>query len=361
MDERTISYKRIIKVSIAVFAVFLGVFAVYRLGVFLAPFVISYILAMMLDPLIRFLVNKAGINRKYSALIALLFFLLTVGVIIVLIVIKLISEIKSFSILLPKYATDIYYNITNFINNNGELLNWLPEDIFTYTQDFISNFFNSLTSVANSLFKTVLSTAISIPEALLFTIVTIVSTFFIAKDKEIIYTFFQKQLPDSWVNKITSIKQDMFSALFGYIRAQLIIMTVTFTELLIGFSIIKVNYVLLLAFLISILDALPILGTGGVLVPWAIYQLLVGNYKLGISLFILYIIILVVRQLIEPKVLADQIGVYPLLTLGSMYVGMKLLGFGGLLLGPITFLLLKNIFSGMLKGRTFKETLYDKK
>ncbi|HHW32097.1 MAG TPA: sporulation integral membrane protein YtvI [Clostridiaceae bacterium] len=361
MDEHTISYKRIIKVSIAVLAVLVGVFTVYKLGILLAPFVISYILAMILEPLIRFLVHKAGISRKYSALIALLFFLLTVGVIIALIVIKLISEIKSFSTLLPKYATDIYYNIINFFNNNKELFNWLPKDIFTYAQDFISNFFNSLTSVANTLFKTVLSTAISIPEALLFAIVTIVSTFFIAKDKDIIHSFFKKQLPESWINKIISIKQDMFSALFGYIRAQLIIMVITFTELLIGFSIIRINYVLLLAIIISILDALPILGTGGVLIPWAIYQFLVGNYKLGISLFILYIVILIVRQLIEPKILGDQIGVYPLLTLGSMYIGMKLLGFAGLLLGPITFLLLKNIFSGMLKGRTFKETLYDKK
>jgi sporulation integral membrane protein YtvI len=361
MSDRTISNKRIIKVSLSILAVFLGVFIIYKIGSFLAPFIISYILAMILDPLIRFLVQKVGINRKFSALIALLFFILTVGVILVMIIIKLISEAKSVSSLLPGYATDIYNNIFNIISSNEELANWLPEDIFTFTQNFISDFLRSLTSVANSLFRTILSTAISIPEVLIFTIVTIISTYFISKDKEKIYSFFQQQLPESWVNKIVGIKRDMFSAMFGYIRAQLIIMLVTFTELLIGLSIIGINYVLLLALLISIIDALPILGTGGVLVPWAIYHFLVGNYRLGISLLILYIVIFIVRQLIEPKVLADQIGVYPLLTLLSMYVGMRLIGFGGLILGPITFLLLKNVFMGMLKGRTFKETLYEKK
>jgi sporulation integral membrane protein YtvI len=360
-DKRTVSNKRIIKVSLSIIGVFLGVFLLYKLGYYLAPFVIAYLLAMMMEPLIRFLVEKVRLKRKYSVLISLLILLLTVGLIIVLIVLKLIAEIKSLSSLLPKYISDVYDNINMLISNNSELSNWLPEDVFAVTQNLISDIISSLSSVANYLFKTVLSTAVSLPGAFIFTIITIISTFFIARDKHEIYLFFKKQLPENWLNKITSIKTDMFSALFGYLKAQLIIMSITFTELLIGFTIIRVKYVILLAFLISIIDALPILGTGGVLVPWSIYELLVGNYRIGISLFILYIIILVVRQIIEPKILSDQIGMYPLFTLISMYTGMKLLGFAGLFLGPITFLLLKNIFSGMLKERTFKETLYEKK
>ena len=128
----------------------------------------------------------------------------------------------------------------------------------------------------------------------------------------------------------------------------------------IGFNIIGVSYSLLLAFIISVFDAFPIFGVGGFLIPWAIYSFFTGSIRMGISLFILYFIVLIVRQTVEPKILGNQIGVHPLVTLIAMYTGLKLLGFIGLILGPITALLFKNIISGMLRNRPLKEFIENK-
>lgn len=109
--------------------------------------------------------------------------------------------------------------------------------------------------------------------------------------------------------------------------------------------------------IISIVDALPILGTGTILIPWAIYSFLTGNVRMGLSLFILYCIVLIVRQLIEPKIVSEQIGIHPLLTLIAMYTGLNLLGFFGLIIGAITLLLLKNILMGIFKGKSLNEII----
>jgi sporulation integral membrane protein YtvI len=209
-----------------------------------------------------------------------------------------------------------------------------------------------------SLVTGILNTAISIPQAIVFVIVTVLSTYFLSSDRDRIFGFLASQFPESWAAKARSIKKDMFSALFGYIRAQLILMSITFLELYAGFALIGIKHPLILALLISVIDALPILGTGGILAPWAAYSFLTGNMKMGFSILALYGVVWIVRQLMEPKVLGQQIGVHPLLTLMAMYTGLQLLGIPGLIVGPITMLLLKNILTGILKGRTLKEMLF---
>ena len=150
----------------------------------------------------------------------------------------------------------------------------------------------------------------------------------------------------------------MFSALFGWIKAQLILMTITFTELNIGFLIMKVENSLLLSLLIAVVDALPILGTGTILIPWAIIKLISGDYRLGISLLLLYLIVIIVRQLIEPKIVGKQIGMYPLLTLFAMYTGLQAMGFAGMIVGPIIVLIIKSILESFLEKYTLKEWYY---
>jgi predicted PurR-regulated permease PerM len=138
-------------------------------------------------------------------------------------------------------------------------------------------------------------------------------------------------------------------------RAQLILTSITFSELLAGFLIIGIDNALLLAIIISLVDVLPVLGAGTVLIPWSIINLILGNAKLGLSTALLYVIILFVRQLIEPKVLGKQIGVHPLFTLAGMYIGLKLWKVPGMFIGPLAIVSLKYIFEGILKADTFKQ------
>lgn len=348
---------RLFRVLIALLGLVLAAFVIFKVSPYVTPFIIAFIIASIIEPIIRFLMKKAKIARKVAAPIVLTFFIVSLALIITLIVARLIQEVKSVSAILPQITNDIYNYVNKLISKSVDVFEWLPIEITGNIGNILSRLYESVSNVLNSIFKGAYITAASIPQALIFTVITIVSTYFITSDRDNISNFFSSQLPEKWIKQIKNIITNMFSALVGYIKAQCILMIITFTELFIGFNIIGINYSLLLAFIISVIDALPILGTGGFLIPWAIYSFFAGNLRLGISLLILYIVVLIVRQSIEPKILGYQIGVHPLVTLIAMYSGLKLFGFLGFILGPITALLLKNIVSGILKNRPFKEYL----
>ena len=181
-------------------------------------------------------------------------------------------------------------------------------------------------------------------------LVTVLATYFMSSDKHKIVSFLDSQIPSDWLRNTRNVINNVFTALFGWLRAQLILMSVTFSEVLIGFLIIGIENALLLALIIALVDALPILGTGSILVPWAFIDLVfLGNTREGLSLALLWLITLFVRQLIEPKVVGHQIGIHPLFTLFGMYLGLQFMGVFGLFLGPICVVIIKHTMEGILK------------
>lgn len=354
-------YKKMLK-RIGIFAavvisVLAGVYIAFRLSFFLLPFLIAFALSSIMEPLIKLITRKLHIKRKIIAPVLLLLMMGIIITLLVLVILKLIFECKVLVMNAPGYLSGLYSQIIEWSSKGTTLFTWLPPDITGNLGSIISNLSITITNFGKSVVKGAFVTAVSFPEALIFTIITVMATYFMSSDREKIASVFIHHLPEPWLHRILSIKKDMFSALFGYLRAALIIMCITFTELYIGFSIININYSLLLAFLIAIIDALPVLGTGGILVPWALYSFLTGNTRLGISIIVLYLVVLVVRQIIEPKIVGHQIGVYPLLTLVAMYTGLKLIGFAGLIIGPITFLLIRNILTTIYKNKSFKDII----
>jgi sporulation integral membrane protein YtvI len=357
-EKLKFNWKALIKVLIYTLLTLLGILAVFKISLYLAPFLIAFALSSLLEPVIRMMMNRMKLSRKLAAVISLLLLLLTVGFLLVLLISKLVSETIGVYNMLPFYYLKFYDNIHTLIVRGTNIYVELPDEVTKNLQGIINSLSAKLMNFVNTFVSGVFNAASSIPEAIVFTLVTILSTFFLASDRDRIHRYFQTQFPHSWITSAKSIRTDMFSALFSYIRTQLIMMTITFTELIIGFWIIGVDYFVLLAFLIAIIDAFPILGTGGVLIPWAIYQLLIGDIRTGLSLLALYAIVLVVRQLVEPRVLSHQIGLHPLVTLLAMYTGLQLIGVLGLIAGPVTILLLKNILTGILKGRTLRDHLH---
>lgn len=352
-----ISPKKIVKLLLYVLAAILGAFVLYKLSSYLAPFIIAFIISLFMEPSIRFISRKLKLKRKIAAFISLLFLLLVIGTVLALIILRLISEIEGVVVAIPNFVNDLIINLNTLFNRAVDVYEWLPDDITEHIGTILSNVSSSLISLSKSVAGGAITTAVSIPHAIVFIFTTIMATYFFASDREKIYGFIEKQLPKSWIEGLSAIKNNAFSAMFGYLKALLIIMCITFTELFVGFTIIRVKYAALLALIISIIDILPVLGTGTVLIPWGIYSLLIGNTRLGISLLILYIMVLIIRQIIEPRIVGGQIGVHPLLTLIAIYVGLKTMGVFGMILGPITFLLVKNIIAGFLKGKTFKELI----
>jgi sporulation integral membrane protein YtvI len=350
-----IKIKKTSKHILILLLILTGLFIISKLVIFVLPFILALILSSAMEPIIKKLKKKFNVQRKTAVALALIIIFSVFGLLLTLVISRLITELINLSIFLPGYFSEVYKNLDSLIKKLFQIYINLPDGVTKNVENILQNISQSITELLNSIIKMIINTAVSIPETLIFIIVTILSTYFFACDKDKIYYYFKTGLPDKLVSMVRNIKKDMFYALFGYLKAQLILMSVTFAELFTGFVIIQVHQPLALALFISIVDILPVLGTGSILIPWLLYEFLIGNVTMGISLLSLYLIILVVRQMIEPKILSRQIGIHPLLTLMAMYIGLKLFGFFGLVFGPITILLIKNILSGVFKNKPLKE------
>jgi sporulation integral membrane protein YtvI len=172
---------------------------------------------------------------------------------------------------------------------------------------------------------------------------------FIGKKK--IISFLKKQIPQNVQDVYSTIKSGILSALWGYIKAQLILMCITGACVIIGLSLLGYKYALLIGLITAVLDALPVIGPGFILWPWIAVCLLGGRYHYALGLLVIYIICVLIRQFLEPKILSTQIGIYPLITITSIYAGLMLLGPMGLLAGPVFVVIVKTLqTTGLLPG-----------
>ena len=190
----------------------------------------------------------------------------------------------------------------------------------------------------------------SIPAMAIYVVITIMSLYFMCTDKIYMLDLLEHHMPQKWVRKLGKHIREITFSLGGYLKAEATLILISFIISVIGLYLLKVigmdiKYPLLIALAIGFVDALPILGSGTVMVPWAIISALNGDLKLGISIIVLWIIMSVVRQFLEPKIVSGKIGIHPIFTLIAMYTGFKLIGVMGMLVGPIVLIILKSIFA----------------
>ena len=209
---------------------------------------------------------------------------------------------------------------------------------------------NALSTVTKWIPSALLSIFKKLPSVLIFLLIAVISCFYFAADIDRINKKAVLLLPVPLRARIPSIKRQFLDKSSRYLRAYVILLLLTFGELFVGLSILRTPYPLLLAIFISILDILPILGVGTILIPWAAVELLfTKDYYTGVGLLIIYVIITVVRQVTEPRIVGGSLGLHPLLTLISMYVGLKLFGFLGALLAPMAIIVLRSLKSSPLR------------
>lgn len=305
--------------------------------VLLLPFIFGWIISIIVEPMVVFLNKKLRIYRGISSFISIITFVLVAGLLISSLGGLLISELTKLSNRLP----DLSLKANDFISYIDDKFQSfyinIPPNVAKSIYETLHNFLNSLTKHIGVLATSTINFVTAIPNFLLFILFTLLSAFFISKDKEKIYKFIGLHIPNKVFknNKFKILKEDLVFALLGYIKAQLILMCITFLESAIGLSIIGVNYAILIALVVSLVDALPVLGSGSIYIPWIIVKLLGKDYSAALFLLILYLTVTIVRQTLEPKILSTQIGLYPLVTLMSIYIGIRLFGFIGIILGPI--------------------------
>lgn len=344
--------------------ILLVVFLAFKLGVFLFPFTLALFISIIIRPLVRFLMNKLKFSKKTASIISIVTFLIVFFGLIGILSLKFFGEIYKLSQNLNNYSSDIQNLWTENVKKVYTYLGNFPAGFNDQLNNTINSFVSKGSVKLGSFINGVISFVTSIPTLILYIVITILSTFFMILDRDEILSYLEHQLPKSWLDKVFNIKTEMFTVLVSYLKAQTILGSICLIESLILLNLLAflkfdVPYPLLMSIIICIADILPILGAGTILIPWSVLSFATGNIKLGIGLLISYLIIMSVRQMLEPKLISQNLGVHPLITLISMYSGFKVFGVSGFLIGPVVMIILKNVFSKELEVGFFRDIFGD--
>ena len=352
------------------------VFIKYCLGV-LAPFIIAFILAYALQRPIKW--AKKKLHLKSHGIISFLLVLLVVCVVfgvLSIAVLVLFNELKDFASYLTTQFSSIDDLIVTLENYAMGVIVRLPESLRGTVGDYVTNAFDSLGKGQAELDLSMLSAPLSgawsvvksLPSTILSVVVAVVSCFFMASDydkvKELVLGFFSESKRKS----IVKTKRTTTKAITKLLKAYVTIMAITFAEMFLGLFLLKLigvydgSYIAIISFVTCIIDIIPVLGTGTVLIPWAVYNLIFGNFGMGIGLLVIYAVITVIRQVVEPKLVANQAGLPAIVTIMAMFLGVRIFGAFGIILLPFTVIILKLLYDeGVFKTKSAVKNTEKKK
>ena len=339
------------RVAIVLF-VLAAMFAFGALFSYIAPSVIAMVLAWVIHPVAKRLENlfcKIKLPAKIASLIAVVVMYGAISIVLFLIGARVVEEMRSLIAAVPGWVSEASAWVQQWTDEGGlQMLDVSPE-ILSFINSAINEGLNWLRSFSLELLGSVgnwtISTVMNLPQIILFIVLTIMGTFYMVADRQRIFAFFRRWLPQRATGKLTMLKDTVFRGIAGQIKSALIMMALIAVELTVGFVILRVPYSVLLALLIGVMDALPIIGAGLFLIPMSAIGFITGDIGLGVGVAVLYILTIVTRQIVEPRVVSVQLGLYPLVTMAAMYAGLCVMGFGGMLLGPVMVLILKAALS----------------
>ncbi|MDD8013281.1 MAG: sporulation integral membrane protein YtvI [Acidobacteriota bacterium] len=322
---------------------------------YLLPFVFAFLMAAAMEPFIRFLV-KRKFPRSAAVSLAMIVYFGLAFALFFFAVTRLVSEVSDFSKNIPDYGRVFTAAFRDLVEWGKKMYLHLPKEAVGPLQDSIQSLAGQFTRVVTSLAGSVIGVFTALPEMLMFAMFTVVATFFASKDRPMFKDYLSRRLPAPTYARLASLKNSLGHSLVGFLKAQLLLMTLTFSECFIGLSLIGIRYALVISLFTAIVDILPVLGTGTVLVPWGIVCLFLGKTATGIGLLVLYLVIMVVRYVVEPKIVGTQLDLHPLVALMAMFAGLKTFGVVGLILGPaIVVVVLALMKSGLFPGFTKQE------
>jgi len=343
----------------------LGLFLAFKLSVFYMPFLVAFIISLMVEPLIRFLMKKTKATRKCSSIV--IFVVVSAIILGTLIwgIITLFSEASNLLQGLNDYVDKAYQLFQGFLNDLDLNKINVSNQVLGIIQNSTDGILNGISTWVRGFLNGVINVVTSIPTISIYFVITVMALYFICVDKVYILDQIEHHVPSLWVKKVGIHIRQITKILGGYLKAQATLIFVSFLVSLVGLYILKfvgyaIEYPLLIALFIGFVDALPILGSGTVMVPWAIIAGLNGDINLGIAIIVLLIIMSVVRQFLEPRLVSKNIGVHPIFTLIAMYTGFKFLGILGLLFGPIILIILKNVFATLIDDGVLK-SIFDRR
>lgn len=310
----------------------------------LFPFIIALVCASLIRPCAAWCKKHLGIGAKPVSVIMILGLFALLCLLLWTTGSRLVSECAKFLVTLTK-DTGVGSPLQKLTETLDGLKDKLPigssesgVDFYKLAEDFIAQSASKLSSAAADIAAAFIK---KLPSALIATGVCFIALFYLALDYEGATAAVRDFLPADMGEKMVSGYRRVSRALWKYLRAYFIIMLVTFAELYLGFVLLRIEYALLFASVTALVDFLPVLGVGTVLIPWSGAAFLTGDYRLGIGLLVIYGFATVVRQFIEPKIVGDFIGTHPVIALVGVYLGLRLFGIGGMIAAPIILYLIR--------------------
>lgn len=347
-------FKALVNLGVALAIFLLVVLLLPRLLVWLMPFVLAGIISMIASPLVRFFEEKIKLKRKWASAFVIIVVIALVVLVLYLVGAKLIEEGMGLLGSLPEMWDSTKADLASV----GESLNGIFEKLPQDTQQTIANLGDQVGEFMAGLFERIGTPTIAaagnfakqLPSVLIGIIMCLLASYFFVADRYRIGNWVRKHTPASVMARYDMIRRSILKSVGGYFKAQLKIEVWMYLLLVVGLSILRVNYALLIAVGIAFLDLLPFFGTGTVMVPWALIKIFSGDYKMAMGLLIIWGGGQLARQIIQPKIVGDSIGMEPIPTLFLLYIGYKLAGVVGMIIAvPL----------GMLVSTMYQEGVFD--
>lgn len=337
----------------------------YAMG-YIFPFVFAAVLSIFLQPVVRWFTKKFKL-KNHSFISTALVLLLVVGVVGLVAGAGYILYIE-----LKDFFTYLVSNISSvddaIIMLEGVILNLLaklPEGIANSLSEYVTGFFANLGSGEMNFDFSTLSAPLSgawsfvkgIPSFLISLVVTVISCVFMTSEYDKVRDMILEMCSEETGKKLINAKRTVTKGIGKLVKAYAILMLITFTEMFLGLNLMKLigiydgGYIAIISFVTCVVDIVPVLGTGTILLPWAVYNIVTGNFAMGIALLLLYAVISVIRQVVEPKLVANQVGLPSIVTIMAMFLGGRLLGAIGILGVPLTVIVLKLMYDEGIIGR----------
>lgn len=318
-------------------------FLKYLLG-WVLPFLLAFLLAALLQPPVRWMRRKTGMSLRFCGVTLTLLVLLALLALCVFCASRLVAALGDLTRLLPQFTSQLSAALLGLSARLSELAKNIPQSAGLAVDTSLAGVTRQivkLTSLEDGAGSFVQGFLRFLPLMLVDCLTAAVAACFIAADYPGVSGFLLRQLPERHRRTALGLKNFFLTTMAGLIRAYLKLMLITFGELTVGLLLLRVRHAVAVAALIALVDVLPVLGTGTVMIPWAAVEFLLGRAGLGFGIAALYGVVTVARNILEPKIVGRHVGLHPLVTLAAMFVGFKALGLLGMLVLPLGVLMLR--------------------
>lgn len=351
MEENT-GWRHYLRLVLNILIPFMGWVFLCLLGPkllrFFMPFVIGWIIALIANPPVRFLERRLKLVRKHSSILIVVLVLAMVIGLLYLLFSRTAAGISALFKTLPQLYTALEADVKTNMEEISHLFQFFPPGVQQAWNQLTANIGDALSMLVQKAAPPTMeaagTVAKSIPGALVYSVVTILSSYFFIVDRDRIIAFWKQLLPEWCTRYYRYLTGEVKHLVGGYFLAQFKIMFVVWLILMVGFFVLGVSYAPAFSFLIAFLDFLPVFGTGTALLPWGVVKLLAGEYAFAAGLLLLYVLTQVIRQLVQPKLVGDSMGLNPLFTLILLFLGFKISGLAGMILAVPIGLFFMNLY-----------------